>query len=59
MTGVWFEQAFSPMEEPHFLSSLSAAPRAYQTFVGARTVGWPRTRIGREFAAELRRERTA
>jgi hypothetical protein len=52
--GIWFESGFSPMEEPHFVAALSAALRAYRDFVGARTVSWPRTRLGRELARRTR-----
>jgi uncharacterized protein len=52
--GVWFEPGFSPMEEPHFLPSLSAALRAYRDLVGARKLSWPRTRSGRDVAGALR-----
>jgi hypothetical protein len=48
--GIWFEAGFSPMETPHFIPALTAALRAYRTFVGARTVSWPRSRLGRELA---------
>jgi uncharacterized protein YcaQ len=52
--GIWFEPGFSPMEEPHLVPALAAALRAYRAFVGARTVSWPRTRIGRELARRTR-----
>jgi hypothetical protein len=57
--GVWFEPGFRPMEEPHFVPSLSAALRAYRELVGARTLSWPRTRPGRDLAGALRRLPTA
>jgi uncharacterized protein len=53
--GVWFEPHFSPMEDPEFIPALRDAVEAYRTFVGAETVSWPRTRVGREVAAALRR----
>jgi len=53
--GVWFEPQFSPIEEPEFIPALSDAVEAYRTFVGAEKVSWPRTRVGREVAAALRR----
>jgi uncharacterized protein YcaQ len=53
--GVWFESAFRPMEEPHFVASLAEALRAYRKLVGARKVSWPRTRPGRDLAGALRR----
>ncbi|HEX2194140.1 MAG TPA: crosslink repair DNA glycosylase YcaQ family protein [Candidatus Limnocylindria bacterium] len=51
--GIWFEDGFRPMEEPHFVPALSAALRDYTSFVGARSVTWPRTRIGRAVAGAL------
>ena len=53
--GVWFEDGFRPMEEPHFVPALAEALRAYLSFVGARTVTWPRTRPGRDLAGAMRR----
>jgi uncharacterized protein len=53
--GVWFEDGFRPMEEPHFVPALAEALRAYRSFVGAKTVSWPRTRPGRNLAGALRR----
>ena len=55
IAGVWFEDGFSPMEEPHFIPALEDALRAYRSFVGARKVTWPRTRPGRDLAGALRR----
>jgi len=55
IAGIWFEEGFSPMEEPHFVPALAEALRAYRSFVGARKVTWPRTRPGRDLAAALRR----
>ena len=52
--GVWFEQDFSPMEDPEFMPALRDAVEAYRTFVGAEKVSWPRTRLGREVARALR-----
>ncbi|HET6380891.1 MAG TPA: crosslink repair DNA glycosylase YcaQ family protein [candidate division Zixibacteria bacterium] len=52
---VWFEPGFGPMEEPDFVSALADALEAYRSFVGARTVTWPRTRPGRDLAGALRR----
>ena len=52
--GVWFEDGFSPMEEPHFVPALSTALAAYRSFVGAKTAIWPRTRVGRDLRAALR-----
>ena len=51
--GISFEPAFGPMEEPQFVPALAEALRAYQRFVGATRVRWPRTRIGREMAKAL------
>ncbi len=50
IVGIWFEDGFGPMEEPHFVPALAEAVRAYETFVGATRTTWPRTRIGRELA---------
>ena len=55
ISGIWFEDRFRPMEEPHFVPALSEALRAYRSFVGAKTVTWPRTRPGRDLAGALRR----
>jgi uncharacterized protein YcaQ len=55
IAGIWFEDGFGPMEEPHFVRALSNALDAYRRFVGARTVTWPRTRPGRDIAGALRR----
>jgi uncharacterized protein len=52
--GVWFEEGFRPMEEPHFVPALSAAVAAYVGLVGAKRVSWPRTRVGRELHGALR-----
>lgn len=52
--GIWFEEGFLPMEEPHFVPALQEATRAYRSFVGAEKVTWPRTRIGRELAKATR-----
>jgi len=54
MAGVWFEDGFRPMEEPHFVPALADALLAYQTFVGADSVTWPATRPGRDLAGALR-----
>jgi uncharacterized protein YcaQ len=51
---VWFQDGFGPMEEPHFVPALADALRAYKSFVGARRVVSPRTRVGRELARALR-----
>ncbi|MGH2457040.1 MAG: winged helix-turn-helix domain-containing protein [Candidatus Limnocylindria bacterium] len=53
--GVWFQEGFRPMEEPQFVPALHDALRAYRSFVGARSVTWPRTRPGRDLAGALRR----
>jgi uncharacterized protein YcaQ len=55
IAGVWFEEGFSPMEEPHFAPSLRTALEAYRRFVGATSVTWPGTRPGRDLAGALRR----
>jgi uncharacterized protein YcaQ len=53
IVGIWFEDGFKPMEEPEFISALSQALRAYTSFVGAKSVTWPRTRPGRDLASAL------
>jgi uncharacterized protein len=53
--GIWFEDGFRPMEEPSFIPALKDAVEAYRSFIGARTVAWPRSRSGREIAGALRR----
>lgn len=53
--GISFEPSFEPMEEPHFVPALAEALRAYRAFVGASRLSWPRTRAGRQLAAELGR----
>ena len=45
IAGIWFEDGFSPMEEPDFVPALATALDAYRRFVGARTVIWPRTKV--------------
>jgi hypothetical protein len=55
INGIWFEDGFKPMEEPHFVPALAEALRAYRSFVGAKAVTWPRTRPGRDLAAAVRR----
>jgi uncharacterized protein YcaQ len=57
--GIWFEDGFQPMAEPGFLEALGDAVGAYTTFVGAKSVTWPRTRPGRDIAGALRRLRAA
>jgi uncharacterized protein YcaQ len=52
--GVWFEEGFAPMEEPHFVPALATALEAYRAFVGGRRVVWPRTRVARSLAVALR-----
>jgi uncharacterized protein YcaQ len=55
IAGVWFEEGFSPIEEPHFVPALGTALDAYRRFVGASSVTWPRSRPGRDLAGALRR----
>jgi uncharacterized protein YcaQ len=55
IAGIWFEDGFGPMEEPHFVPALVDALEAHRRFVGAESVTWPRTRPGRDVAAALRR----
>jgi uncharacterized protein YcaQ len=53
--GIWFEDGFSPMEEPPFVPALSEALRAYRSFVGATTVSWPGSGLGRDLATAMAR----
>ena len=57
--GIWFQDGFDPMETPRFIPALRDAVEAYRSFVGADTVTWPRTRIGRGIAGALRRSAAA
>jgi hypothetical protein len=51
---VWFQDGFSPMEEPDFVPALAGALEAYRSFAGSRRVVWPRTRLGRSLSSALR-----
>jgi uncharacterized protein YcaQ len=51
---LWFEDGFSPMEELDFIPALAEALEAYRSFVGARRVVWPRTKLGRAVSGALR-----
>jgi uncharacterized protein YcaQ len=53
--GIWFEDAFEPMQSPAFVPALRDAMDDYRRFVGARSVTWPRSNPGRHLAGELRR----
>jgi uncharacterized protein len=55
IAGIWFEDGFGPMEEPHFVPALADALDAYRRFVGADSVIWPSTPAGRDLGAALRR----
>jgi uncharacterized protein YcaQ len=55
IAGIWFEDRFSPIDRAGFLPALRDALEAYRSFVGARSVTWPRTRPGRDVVAALRR----
>ena len=55
IAGIWFEDGFRPMEEPHFVPALADALGAYARFVGAESVAWPRTSPGRDVGAAVRR----
>jgi hypothetical protein len=57
ITGIWFEDGFEPMAEPGFVPALAEALGAYQAFVGADAVSWPRSRAGRDLAAAVRAHR--
>lgn len=52
--GIWFEPGFAPMDEPGFLPALASALEAHRSFVGAGSIIWPRTRLGRALEAALR-----
>jgi uncharacterized protein YcaQ len=54
--GIWFEPTFAPMEAHGFIDALRDAIEAYRCFIGAATVEWPRTRIGRELGLALGRQ---
>jgi uncharacterized protein YcaQ len=54
IAGIWFEDGFSPMEEPHLVPALADALDAYQRFIGAKTVTWPQTRLSRDLERALR-----
>ena len=53
--GITFEDGDAAMEDPRFLPALAEAVEAYRVFVGADRLTWPRTRLGREVGAALRR----
>lgn len=55
IAGVWFEPWFAPLEATGFTTALAVALDAYRSFIGARSVSWPRTRPGRDLAGALRR----
>jgi len=52
--GIWFEPEFRPMDASSFMVALRDAIEEYQSFIGARRVIWPRTRLGRDLAKALR-----
>jgi len=55
IAGIWFEVGIRPMEEPNFIPALADALDAYRRFIGAGSVTWPRTKLGRDLAGALRR----
>jgi uncharacterized protein len=55
IAGIWFEDGFGPMLEPGFVPALAEALDAYQRFIGASSVTWPRTHPGGELARAIRR----
>ncbi|MEP7040056.1 MAG: crosslink repair DNA glycosylase YcaQ family protein [Chloroflexota bacterium] len=55
IAGIWFEDGFRPMEEPHFVPALAKALQAYCAFIGAITITWPATRLGRDLGTALDR----
>ena len=54
--GIWFQDGFEPMAEGRFIPALRDAVEAYRSFVGADTVTWPRTRVGRVVSTALREQ---
>ena len=55
VVGLWFEDGFAPVASSAFIEALGDAIDAYRRFVGAAKVTWPRTRLGRDVAAALRK----
>ena len=53
IAGIWFEPDAQTMEEPHFIPALATALGAYRTFVGATSMSWPRTSLGRNLTQAL------
>ena len=53
--GIWFEDGHAAMEDPRFLPALAEAVDAYRTFVGAKRLTWPRSRLGRDVGSAIRR----
>ena len=53
--GISFEDRHAAMEDPRFLPALAEAVEAYQTFLGADRLTWPRNRPGRDVGAAIRR----
>jgi uncharacterized protein len=51
--GIWFEPDFGPIEEPRFVPALAAAVADFRAFIGATTVSWPRTTLGRRLGRAL------
>ncbi len=51
--GIWFENGFDPMQMPGFIDALREALAAYRSFIGARSVTWPRRNPGRRLAGAL------
>jgi hypothetical protein len=51
-----FEEGFEPMTAPGFLPAFGEALSAYQAFVGAKRVAFPRTRLASAVARALRAE---
>ena len=52
--GLWWEDAFEPLDEPGFVEELAAALRAHALFLGATKILLPRTARNRALVAELR-----
>ena len=51
IVGITFEDGLAAIENRRFVRALGEAVEAYRLFVGAETVTWPRSKIGRVLAA--------
>jgi uncharacterized protein YcaQ len=57
IVGLWWEDAFEPLEEPGFVDAFVAAVEAHRTFGGVSRVSWPRTARMRRFVRAVRDHR--